>query len=104
MHESFQYGGIVTPPAEVLMSEPKISMKENLCDVNGSKFVPLEPMAQVSEETKFQISGLFGVALFVQKVCIGVDDVAQRPDGHRRRKGKACKELGHDVFSFGLTS
>ena len=102
MQNSVQYGGVITPRTEPVVTGSEIPTEESLRDVSDSKLLSVEPAAQISEETKLQVCGLVGVALLIQKVCIGGHNTAQRPFANRGRKGRVCKELGHDVFSFGL--
>ncbi len=59
-------------------------------------------MVQISEETKLEVGGFVGVALLTQKVRIGGHDAAQGSFVHRGWKGRVCKKLSHNVFSFGL--
>src|SRR3972149_6109504 len=104
MQKSLQYGSVVTPWTESVVTGSEIPTEESLRDVSDSKPLSVEPMAQISKETKLQVGGVVGVALLIQKVRIGGHDAGQGLFVHREREGRGCKELGEDVFSFCLKS
>ncbi|MGH7771088.1 MAG: hypothetical protein ACREQA_02490 [Candidatus Binatia bacterium] len=58
MQKSLQYGSIVTPWAEPAVTGSEIPTKESLRDVSDSKPLSVEPLAQISEETKLQAGAL----------------------------------------------
>jgi hypothetical protein len=74
MQKSLQCGGIITPWAEPVVTGSKIPIEDTLRDISDSKRLSVEPMAQISEETKLQAGGLAAVALLIQKVRIGGHD------------------------------
>src|SRR3990170_5419033 len=104
MQNSVQYGGIITPRTEPVVTGSEIPTEDSLRDVSDWKLLSVKPTAQIGEETKLQMGGLVGVALLIQKVRIGGHDVTQGSFVPGGRKGRVCKELGHDIFSFGLMS
>jgi hypothetical protein len=52
MQKSLQYGNVVTPWGEAVVTGSEIPMEDSLRDVSDSKLLSVEPMAQISEETK----------------------------------------------------
>jgi hypothetical protein len=74
MQKSPQCGGIITPWAEPVVTGSKILIEDTLRDISDSKLLSVEPVAQISEETKLQAGGLAAVALLIQKVRIGGHD------------------------------